>query len=73
MHGYTNVKCRETYRLHLMDKDIFYREDKGSRLLRNVSVYLSCTRRHIKKDNNLHIHYRQNLKSGLKFFVMKTS
>ena len=26
-------QSRETYRLHLMDRDIFYREESGSRLL----------------------------------------
>jgi hypothetical protein len=31
------------------------------------------SRRHNQKYNNLHIHYRHNLKSGIKFFVMKMS
>jgi hypothetical protein len=47
--------------------------ESGSRLLLNVSACLPCTRRHIQKDNNLHIHYRRNLKSGIKFFGMKMS
>jgi hypothetical protein len=66
-------QCRETYRLHFKGKNIFYREGSGTGYSEtSVPIY------HVhgvttKKDNTIHFHYRQNLKSGIKFFVMKMS
>jgi hypothetical protein len=66
---------RKTYRLHVMDKDIFYRAVK------TVATGYSETSQSIyhvhgvtsKKDNKFHNHYRQNLITSIKFFVMNMS
>jgi hypothetical protein len=67
-------QCRENYSLHLMD--IFYRDVKtvaAGYSGTSVPIYHAHGATSKNKNNSLYIHYRENVKSGIKFFVLKMS